>query len=73
MILMPPAIPFRLAQTLDQLTQTKVIGLVATQSEAGWWLTAHQNPWDLAVVDLGLAEATGIDVISYVDKTALSQ
>jgi DNA-binding NarL/FixJ family response regulator len=41
----------------------QVVGTAATEAEAIAWLDQHSGEWDLAVVDLALAEGTGRQVI----------
>jgi two-component system, OmpR family, response regulator len=62
-----------LARALEELAQAKVMGSAATESEACQWLKAHQDAWDLAVVDLKLAQGNGIDVIKCVKGRAADQ
>jgi two-component system OmpR family response regulator len=41
----------------------QVVGTAATEAEAIAWLGQHGAGWDLAVIDLVLAEGTGLQVI----------
>ena len=52
-----------LAQALEELAQAQVVGSAATQAEAGQWLSGHPQSWDVAVVDLWLAQGKGIHLI----------
>ena len=52
-----------LAEALEELAQAKVIGSAATEAEACCWLAANDAAWDVAVVDLWLAQGNGIHVI----------
>ena len=58
-----------LTQALEDLTHARVIGSAATEAEASDWLTVHQDSWDIAVVDLWLAQGNGLQVIKCVRKT----
>jgi two-component system OmpR family response regulator len=52
-----------LAQALEDLAQARVVGSSATQAEACQWLNEHPGGWDVAVVDLWLAQGNGILLI----------
>ena len=52
-----------LAEALEELAQAKVVGSAATEAEACHWLAANDAAWDVAVVDLWLAQGNGIQVI----------
>lgn len=41
----------------------RVVGVAATEAEAILWLEEHPGEWDLAVIDLILAEGSGMRVI----------
>jgi DNA-binding NarL/FixJ family response regulator len=45
-----------------------VAGLAATEAEANLWLRDNPGRWDLAIVDLVLAEGTGMRVIANARK-----
>lgn len=57
-----------LTQALEELTHARVIGSAATEAEASHWLRVHQDAWDIAVVDLWLAQGNGLQVIKCVKK-----
>lgn len=40
-----------------------VAGLATTEAEARLWLSEHPSGWDLAIIDLILAEGAGFGVI----------
>jgi CheY-like chemotaxis protein len=40
-----------------------VVAIAATQRQASDWLAAHPDGWDLALVDLFLAEGHGFEVL----------
>ena len=58
-----------LAEALEELTDTRVIGSSGTEGEACRWLSAHQCSWDVAVVDLWLAQGNGLQVIKHLKRT----
>ena len=41
----------------------RVVATAATEAEALAWLDRHAGEWDLAIIDLVLAEGSGLDVI----------
>lgn len=47
-----------------------VAGLATTEAEARLWLSEHPSGWDLAIVDLILAEGAGFGVIERARQTA---
>ena len=53
-----------LIETLQEITEVKVIGCGATQAEAVRWLSLHDGHWHLAIVDLFLKEGSGLAVLS---------
>jgi DNA-binding NarL/FixJ family response regulator len=46
------------------LAHVEVVGSTGSASEASDWLTVHSNEWDLAIVDLFLAEGSGLTVLA---------
>ncbi|MDB5932161.1 MAG: hypothetical protein JWR60_3868 [Polaromonas sp.] len=58
-----------LGQALEQLMNSKIIGSTASAFEACSWLAAHQAYWEVAVVDLWLAQGNGLQVIKSIAKT----
>ena len=64
-----PLILHWLAEALEELSRAQVIGSAATEAEACDWLAAHNGAWDVAVVDLWLAEGNGVEVIKCLRKT----
>lgn len=56
-----------LAEALEELTDTKVIGSSGTECEACCWLSTHS--WDVVVVDLWLAQGNGLEVIRHLQPT----
>lgn len=41
----------------------QVVGTASTEAEANLWLTESPGAWDLAIVDLLLAEGSGLGVV----------
>ena len=58
-----------LAEALEELAQVTVVGSAATEDEACRWLAANDDAWDVAVVDLWLAEGNGVKVIKCLHRT----
>lgn len=55
---------------LAALGHFKVVACCTTQDEAVEWLAAHPGGWDLAIVDLVLAQGTGMRVIAEAARLA---
>lgn len=53
-----------LIETLQEITEVRVMGCGATQAEAARWLSLHDGHWHLAIVDLLLLEGSGLAVLS---------
>ena len=53
-----------LIETLQEITDVKVMGCSATQAEADRWLMLNDGHWHLAIVDLFLKEGSGLNVLS---------
>jgi DNA-binding NarL/FixJ family response regulator len=47
----------------------QVVGSAGTEAEAIAWLEQHGADWDLAIIDLVLAEGTGLQVIRRARQT----
>ena len=58
-----------LAEALEELTNTRVIGSSGTECEACRWLSAHSFSWDVVVVDLWLAQGNGLQLIKQLKRT----
>lgn len=58
-----------LAEALEELTDTRVIGSSGTECEACRWLSAHRCSWDVVVVDLWLAQGNGLELIRQLNPT----
>lgn len=50
-------------RVLAGIPNAEVVAVAATQPQACAWLAANPDGWDLAVVDLFLAEGHGFDVL----------
>ena len=53
-----------LIETLQEITEVRVMGSGATQTEAECWLELHDGHWHLAIVDLFLKEGSGLAVLT---------
>lgn len=53
-----------LSDLLNALPNVEVAECAATESAAINWLVSHQGRWNLAIVDLELAEGSGLRVLS---------
>ena len=53
-----------LIETLQEITDVKVMGCSATQAEANRWLKLNDGHWHLAIVDLFLKEGSGLAVLT---------
>ena len=53
-----------LIETLQEITEVRVVGSGATQTEAERWLDLHDGHWHLAIVDLFLKEGSGLAVLT---------
>lgn len=53
-----------LEEALEELTAVQVVGSSGSAFAASDWLGAHDTEWDLAIVDLFLAEGSGLTVLA---------
>lgn len=53
-----------LIETLQEITEVRVMGCGSTQAEADRWLSLHDGHWQLAIVDLFLKEGSGLGVLT---------
>lgn len=53
-----------LIETLQEITEVRVVGSGATQTEAERWLDLHDGHWHLAIIDLFLKEGNGLAVLT---------
>jgi DNA-binding NarL/FixJ family response regulator len=59
----------RLAELLSQAGDCRVAGAAGTEAECKLWLDEHAGRWDLAVIDLVLAQGTGLGVLARARQT----
>lgn len=52
-----------LTEALEELAGVDIIGWADGAPAASLWLSGHGEEWDLAVIDLFLAEGTGLSVL----------
>ncbi|WP_299764843.1 response regulator [Ramlibacter sp.] len=52
-------------QTLEAVPGAQVVQVAASAQQAGDWLAAHPDDWDLALVDLFLAKGHGFEVLRH--------
>lgn len=53
-----------LVETLEEITEVRVVAHAATQAEATRWLELQDGKWHLAIVDLFLKEGSGLGVLN---------
>lgn len=53
---------------LDSVGGFEVVGTASNETSATEWLLRHRGGWDLAIVDLLLAEGSGFTLISRCNK-----
>ncbi len=58
-----PVIRDNLIGSLNELTASEVVATAQGEHEAVEWMAAHAAGWDVAVVDLFLAEGNGLRVL----------
>ncbi len=66
-----PVILGNLVATLEELTNIKVVGSVATEADAVRELDKHANDLDLVIVDVFLSGGTGLGVLAAAQKMQL--
>jgi two-component system OmpR family response regulator len=52
-----------LVGTLEELTCIIAIGFAESENEACAWFSAHEDEWELAIVDLFLKQGSGLGVL----------
>ncbi len=62
-----------LIPTLEELAAAHVVGDAGGEDDAARWLVAHAGGWDLAVVDLFLAQGSGLGVLRHLRARGPSQ
>lgn len=58
-----PVIRDSLIEVFEELLPARVVGWAATESDSVAWLKQNTASWDLAVVDMFLAEGNGLGVL----------
>ena len=59
-----PQVQDSLKVVIEGFLRAEVIGAVQTEAEAVTWLQAHEGGWHLLVVDLLLAQRSGLGVLA---------
>ncbi|XXQ51622.1 response regulator [Xenophilus aerolatus] len=62
-----------LIPTLEELAAAQVVADAGGEDDAARWLVAHAGAWDLAVVDLFLAQGSGLGVLRHLRARGPSQ
>ena len=57
-----------LCDLLDSVGGFELVGMAANETSATEWLLRHRGGWDLAIVDLLLAEGSGFTLIARCNK-----
>lgn len=52
-----------LVEAMEEMAPMKFVGHAATEDGALLWLNAHHGQWDLVIVDLNLAQGSGLGVL----------
>ena len=60
-----PIIRDNLVPTLEDLVGAHVVAIVDSESRANAWLDAHRADWELAVIDMFLAQGSGLGVLKH--------
>lgn len=68
-----PLVYENLAATLQEFAAARIVGSAAGEQQAIDWLGRHRTCWDLAVVDLLLAQGTGLGVLGACRKRPSTQ
>jgi DNA-binding NarL/FixJ family response regulator len=58
-----PDIRRTLVEAMEEIAPLRFVGHADSETGARQWLGAHEADWDLAIVDLFLAEGTGFGVL----------
>ena len=59
-----PTIRQNLIETLQELADIEPLGYAETEAHGCAWLSDPSNEWDLAIVDLFLAQGSGLGVVA---------
>ena len=57
-----------LRDLLDSVGGFELVGMATNETAATEWLLRHRGGWDLAIVDLLLAEGSGFTLVSRMNK-----
>jgi DNA-binding NarL/FixJ family response regulator len=68
-----PEIRDTLMQAMEEIAPLKFVGHANSESTARQWLSANDGNWDLAIVDLYLAEGSGFGVLKECQARRRSQ
>ena len=58
-----------LADLFATIGSIEIVGASTTEAEAKLWLDEHPGMWDLAIVDLVLAQGSGMGVVAHARRT----
>ncbi|WP_457282037.1 response regulator [Polaromonas sp. P5_D5] len=58
-----PDIRKTLVEAMEEIAPLRFVGHADSESSARQWLGSHHDDWDLAIVDLFLAEGSGFGVL----------
>ena len=58
-----PDIQKTLVAAMQELASVNFVGVASSEAEATRWLSANDQLWDLAIVDLFLGKGTGLGVL----------
>lgn len=59
-----------LADLFATIGGLEIVDVCTTEAEAKLWLDEHPGAWDLAIIDLVLAQGSGMGVVSHARRTA---
>lgn len=59
-----PDIRDTIVETMEELAPVRFVGLATNEDSARLWLGANDGYWDIAIIDLMLAQGTGFGVLS---------
>ena len=62
-----------LSAALEELAGARIVGMAPSEARAVHWLEGHPGDWKLAVVDLFLAQGTGLGVVDSCRARAADQ
>lgn len=62
-----------LAATLVDLSQVEICGEATGEHQAALWFADHANDWDLAIVDVFLAQGSGLKLLALLQSRQASQ